>query len=157
MTTYTTYSTDGSTIATKSGAASTSPPKYAVIHNDIDFAKRNVIAADVVEALSIPANTMVQHVGIHVLSGEASQTMSVGDGDGTSSWLSAKDVATTGNVYCSALALTAGSASTYVETITGYSGGKFYSAADTIDILVPSNKAYTTLKVRIFAAIVQYT
>lgn len=153
MATYTTYATDGSTITAKGGMDSVSPPKYTVLYNDIDFAKRNVTAGDVVTALAIPANTFVQHVSVHVLTADASQTMSVGDGDGTSSWLAGATTAAAGDLACSAVALTNGTN----ETITGYSGGKFYSADDTIDILVPTGKSYDTLKVRIAAACVMFS
>lgn len=152
MATYTTYS-DGSTITTKGGFTSAPPPRHAVIFNDIDFAKRNVTAADVVTALSIPANTYVQNVSVHVLTADASQTMSVGDGDDTDGWLAGATTAAAGDLACSSIALTNGTN----ETITGYSGGRFYSAADTIDILVPTGKAYDTLKVRIAAACIMFS
>jgi len=69
-------------------------------------------------------------------------------------------VATTGNTACSALSLTytdPGVETPGAVTIDGFSSGKFYSAADTIDILVPTAKAYTTLKVRVFAVGVQFS
>ena len=153
MTTYTTYASDSSTITTKAGTTSAPSPRHVVFWNDIDFANRNVTAADVVEALAIPANTYIQHVAVHVLTADASQTMSVGDGDDTDGWLAGATTAAVGDVACSTIALTNGTN----ETITGYSGGKFYSAADTIDILVPTGKAYDTLKVRIFAAGIRFT
>lgn len=148
MATYTTY-TDGTNIAARSGTGSEPAPRQIVIWNDVDFSKRNAAAADVFEVLNIPANAFVERVNVRTLLGEASQTLSVGDGSGTSSWLSATDVATTGNVASSTLAMTEGTP----NTVTGYSAGKFYSAADTIDILVPAGKAYTTLKVRVSAAV----
>lgn len=152
MTTYTTYSSDGTTIADKSGANAGGMPRYSVIFVDVDFSKRNVTAADVVKVLNIPANTFVQSVYVRAVLGEASQTVSIGDGDDPDGYLVGADVGTTGNTACSALALTNGTN----ETITGYTAGKYYSAADTIDVLVPSGKAYTTLKLRIEAAVILY-
>ena len=60
--------------------------------------------------------------------------MSLGHGGAPTQYASAVVVATTGNSDCSA-----GTTEIY------------YSAADTIDITVPSAKAYTTLKVRVSA------
>lgn len=151
MTAYTTY-TNGKTIAATSGGNAAGFPAHDVIQGVYDAALRNTTAADTIAVLSIPANTYVSHVFYKVLTADASQTMSVGDGDGTSSWISGADVGTEGNAGCSSVALTDGTH----ETITGYSGGKFYSAADTIDILVPSNKAYDTLKVLLCAAVVRF-
>lgn len=148
MTTYTTY-VDGTTVKSESGHNAAGSPARTVIVGTYDAGRRNGAAADVIEVLAIPANTFVEQVHYEVLTGEASQTMSVGDGSGTSSWVAAADVATTGNSGVSSLALTTGTP----NTVTGYSSGKLYTAADTIDILVPSGKAYTTLKVRLSAVV----
>lgn len=155
MTAYTTYY-NGHTVAATSGGNAAGFPSFDVIQNVFDAATRNLTAADTVEVLNIPANTYVAHVFYKVLTADGSQTMSLGDGSGTSSWISAADVGTEGNAGCSSLALTAGSGPGYVESITGYSGGKFYSAADTIDILVPGGKAYDTLKVLVCAAVIRF-
>ena len=133
MATYSTY-TNGGSILNRGGANAAGVPAVTVITNVFDAAERNVTAADVVQLLSIPARTMVHGVQYQVLTGEAAQTMSLGHGGAPTQYASAVDVATTGNTACSA-----GTTEIY------------YSAADTIDITVPSGKAYTTLKVRVSA------
>jgi hypothetical protein len=133
MTTYATY-TNGGSIPNRGGANAAGVPAVTVITNVFDAAERNVTAADVVQLLTIPARTMVHGVQYQVLTGEAAQTMSLGHGGAATQYASAVDVATTGNTACSA-----GTTEIY------------YSAADTIDITVPSLKAYTTLKVRVSA------
>lgn len=148
MATYTTYS-NGETITATGGGNAAGYPAVSVLQNVVDFSKRIVTAADVIQALSIPAHTLVMRVGYEVLVADATQTMTVGDGSDTDGFIVAADVGTLGNSGMSALALTEGAP----NTITGYSGGKYYSAADTIDILVPTGKAYDTLKVRIFAIV----
>ena len=40
--------------------------KMGIIENQMDFSATNVAASDVVEALSIPAGTLVTYVGIEV-------------------------------------------------------------------------------------------
>jgi hypothetical protein len=133
MTTYATY-TNGGSIPDRGGSNAAGVPAVTVITNVFDAAERNVTAADVVQLLSIPARTMVHGVQYQVLTGQASQTMSLGHAGAATQYASAVDVATTGNTGCSA-----GTTEIY------------YSTADTIDITVPSTKAYTTLKVRVSA------
>ena len=134
MTTYATYANGGS-IPDRGGSNAAGVPAVTVITNVFDAAERNVTAADVVQLLKIPARTMVHGVQYQVLTGQAGQTMSLGDAaNGATEYGSAVDVATTGNTACSA------------GTTENY-----YATADTIDITVPSAMAYTTLKVRVSA------
>jgi len=111
-------------------------------------------ATDRVVSSSVPirepieaAYDFVDKVLYEVITADATQTMSIGDGSGTSSYIADADVATAGNTGHSALTLTEATP----NTVTGYTGGKFYSAADTIDLLVPSGKVWDTLKVRVYA------
>lgn len=90
-----------------------------------------LLAADVYQAINVPAGTRVLHVVADVKSadtGAGTRTFNVGDGTtggGFLSTVNAKSVAKS----TSSLALTEGTP----NTITGYSGGKTYAAADTID------------------------
>lgn len=151
MATYTTYS-DGTTVTASGGSNAAGSPAVTVIENIFDAGRRNLAAADVVEVISIPAKTRVLNVFYEVLTADASQTLTIGDGDDTDGYIAGADVGTAGNAGCSALALTEAAP----NTVTGYSNGKFYSAADTIDLLVPTSKAFDTLKVRVCATVVQF-
>lgn len=140
MATYTTYK-DGKNIAAASGSNAAGTPATTVIVGDFDAALRNLAAADVAEVLNIPANTFVHKVFYDVVTGDATQTLNVGDGADPDGYVAAADVATAGNSGVGAGAL---------------ASGKFYAAADTIDIEVPATKAFDTLKVKIMAVVTMF-
>jgi len=73
-----------------------------------------------------------------VLTADATQTLNIGDGSDVDGFVAAADVATVGNTGMGAGA---------------YSAGKFYTAADTIDLEVPTSKALDTLKIRVSATV----
>lgn len=135
MTTYTTYA-DGVTATVAGGSNAAGFPAVTVLENVFDASRRNLAAADVIELISIPAKTYVLKVFYEVLTADATQTLNVGDGTDPNGYVAAADVGTAGNNGVGAGA---------------YASGVYYSAADTIDIEVPSGKAYDTLKVRVFA------
>ena len=156
MTTYTTYA-DGqpqgpsagpaSSIAAYSGGDYSGAPKRTVLTGVFDGSRRNMIAADVAQVLNIPAGTWVEAVVLEIVTPEAtgSSTISVGDGNGASSWVSAvDDTAVAGTFYLGAGAYA-------IATGTSQTNGLFYAAADTLDILVPTGKVVTTLKCKIHA------
>ena len=148
MTTFTTY-TDGKTIAAASGSNAAGYPAQTVIQGVFDASKRNLAAADVAAVLNIPANTLVHQLMYKVMTADASQTLNVGDGADVDGFLAAVDVGTLGNSGATVVALTEGTP----NTVTGYSLGKFYAAADTIDIEVPSGKSLDTLKIKLVAVV----
>lgn len=136
MATFTTY-LDGTGFGAGSNAASF--PAATVFEAVYDSSRRALAAADVVELIKIPARSYVAKVFYHVITGDASQTLNVGDGTDPDGYVAAADVATAGNAGVGAGA---------------YASGKFYSAADTIDLEVPATKAFDTLKVRVVAHVV---
>jgi hypothetical protein len=138
MATYTTY-TDSTPVVRSGGSNAAGFPAVTVFENTFDATRRNLAAADVVELINIPAGTLVQKVFVQVVSGEAAQTLNVGDGADPDGYVAAADVSTSGTRVMGAGALAA---------------GKFYAAADTIDIEVPATKAYATLRVRVVAVCV---
>lgn len=148
MATYTTYS-DGSSITGQSGSNAASYPVSTVISGVFDASKRNLAAADVATVLDIPAGTFVHKVLYKVLTADASQTVNIGDGSDVDGFIAAADVGTAGNAGMTTLALTEGTP----NTVSGYSAGKFYSEADTIDIEVPATKSLDTLKIKLVAVV----
>lgn len=138
MATYTTY-TDGTNIAAGSGGNYAGSPCRTVLTGTYDATRRNTTAADVIEVLNIPAGTVVENVVLEVITIEATATptIAVGDGGGTTSWVGATSTAT------AAKTLGAGA---YVVA-----GGKFYAAADTIDLVIPAGDAATTLVCKVHA------
>jgi hypothetical protein len=104
--------------------------KAYVIKKQLDFSDTNVLAADVVQALQIPAGTMVLNVYVEVVTAEGGTcTATVGDGAGASSWDASTDLnATAGTV-------TAGISGTDAYALTG----KVYTAEDTIDLTMGHN------------------
>ena len=87
-------------------------------------------AGDVLEVLSLPAKSYVMQAGLDVTTAEgATLTIDVGDGSDPDGYLDGVNANTTAS-YATSLALTEASP----NTVTGYSNGKYYSAADTIDV-----------------------
>jgi len=89
-------------------------------------------SGDVIEAIPLPAKSLVLRVGLDVTTVEGGTlTIDVGDGSDPDGFLDGVDANAVAS-YCSALALTEGTP----NTITGYSGGKYYSTADTLDVKI---------------------
>jgi hypothetical protein len=138
MATYTTY-LDGKDVAGASGGNYAGSPGPTVLVGIYDASRRPLAAADVATVVNIPANTYVTKVFYRVLTGDATQTLNIGDGADPDGYVAAADVATAGNVGVGAGAL---------------ASGKLYTAADTIDIEVPATKALDTLKVEVIVSCV---
>jgi len=106
-------------------------------------------ATDVLEVLPVPAGTHVLSVGYEVTTAEgAVATMDVGDGADPNGYLDAVNLNSAGSGVMT-LALTEGAP----NTVTGYSAGKYYAAADTIDISLDHNSIDTAV-VRLWAVFV---
>lgn len=87
-------------------------------------------SGDVLEVIQLPAKTYVLAVGLDVTTAEGGTlTIDIGDGSAADGYLDGVDANTVAS-YASALALTEGAP----NTVTGYSAGKYYAAADTIDV-----------------------
>jgi hypothetical protein len=104
-------------------------------------------SGDVLQALRLPAKTYVLAAGIDVTTAEgATQTVDLGDGsdpDGFLDGVNANAVAS----YATSLVLTEAAP----NTVTGYSNGKYYSAADTIDVVFVNEP--DTLVMRVWALV----
>lgn len=146
MTDFTTYA-DGTPVTRSGGSNAAGFPERTVFRNVFDASKRNMAAADTVTALKIPARTRVEMVYYRVLTGEADQTMNVGDADSGTGYFTSANVATSGSTAVTSLALTEGGP----NTITGFSNGKYYATGGDIILTVPSTKAWKTLKVEVVA------
>jgi hypothetical protein len=106
-------------------------------------------SGDVIETILLPAKALVMAVGVDVVTaGTGSLTLDVGDGSDADGFLDGIAADAVGS-FCTALALAEGTP----NTIVGYSNGKYYSAADTIDVklvgYVPG-----ALKCRVWALVV---
>lgn len=107
--------------------------KVFVLRNLLDFSDVNVLASDVVQALMVPANTMVLDVICRVVVAEgATCTADVGDGSSTAGW-------DTGVNLNAAVGTT-------TQTVQGTDArkaanafGYVYTAADTIDLVMGHN------------------
>lgn len=92
--------------------------------NLIDFSKKSVLAADVVQAIRVPANALVTKVALYTITAEgATCTVTVGDGDGANSWDASANLNSVGGYYSAA-------------GTDAYAQGKFYTADDTIDLVM---------------------
>ena len=151
MTAYTHYS-DGTTIAAKGGSKAAGFPSFVVFENVFDASKRNLTQNDTAAVLDIPAGTLLLGVHWEVETVEgASRNFALGDGSDTDGFVTTTD----GNTLASGtttLALTEATP----NTVTGYSAGKYYSAADTLDVLAVTSGGLTALKLRVKAYGVQF-
>ena len=107
----------------------------------VDFSQIPAASAmaqnDILEAIAIQANTLVLGVRAEVLVVEgAARNFGIGDGSGTSSYITTQSANALAE-FRTALGLTEGTP----NTITGYTNGKYYSAADTICLLYTSDAA----------------
>lgn len=151
------------TLGFNKGTATTGPlphdalNKVGVISVDLDFAAITTArsdagatalgAGDILQVIDLPAKTHVLVAGIDVTTAEGGTlTLDLGDGGDPDGYLDGVD----GNVatsYASALTLAEGTP----NTITGYSEGKYYSAADTIDLVMVN--ATDTAVMRVWALV----
>ena len=108
-------------------------------------------AADVIEALRVPANSYILHVGVEVLvavTGASSDTtIDVGTGADVDQWVDGYDLD----------AVVAGAFATPVAIATT-EPRRYLASADTVDVLfATATTAPTAGKVRVFALIVNFT
>ena len=91
----------------------------------------NVTSGDTLQLINIPADTVVDAVSCikHTVEG-GTLTIDVGDGSDTDGWLDGANL-NSATTERTALAL----AEAAPNTIVGYTSGKLYTAADTIDAL----------------------
>lgn len=105
-------------------------------------------SGDVLEVIPVPAKSLVLRVGYDVTKAEgATATFDLGDGSDTDGYLNDVDLNSVASGAMT-LALTEGAP----NTIAGYSNGKYYSAADTID-LVLNNSSVDAAVVRVWALV----
>lgn len=113
---------------------------------------------DVMEAIAIPANCRVNHVRCEVLTVEgAARNYAVGDGATPTGFIpstTANTLGSTHNVLAGTLGGTGAAADPVV--ITGYTSGKFYAVADTIDILAVSVSGLTACKLKLSVDVTDY-
>ena len=90
-------------------------------------------AADVLELFSVRAGTWVRLRAVRLVTAEgAAGTIGLGDGATASGYRTAFDLNGTPGWFDNAAALTEGTPNSF----TGFSGGKLYTAADTVDALI---------------------
>lgn len=111
--------------------------KAIVIQNVLDFSNVNTASADVVQALKVPVDCLITNVSTYVITIEDSTaTATLGDGDSAVAWKDSIDLASLGGNFA-------------VAGTDANCFGKFYSAADTIDLTITG--ACDTAKVLLVA------
>ncbi len=105
-------------------------------------------SGDVLEVIPVPAKSLVMRVGYDVTTAEgATATFDLGDGSDTDGYLNDVDL---NSVASGVMALTLAEAAP--NTVAGYTNGKYYSAADTIDVTL-NNNAINVAVVRLWALV----
>jgi len=119
-----------------------------------DATKRTLAQNDVVELIDIAAGETVMKCDVNVLTADANAgTAEVGDGSDTNGFVEAFNDAATG-VTLGKIVLTEAAP----PTMNGYTnGGKYYSAADTIDLKALGASGITTGKILVRAYVVPKT
>ena len=138
------------TIGGAIGAASNLSGRIFTHYKELDFSLTSRSSADVLQLFDIPARSFVQFVAWEVVTAEGGTlTFDIGDGSDVDGYIDGADGDT---VALGALALALTEATP--NTVTGYSNGKFYSAADTLDLLI--NNDADAAKIRVWAVILDF-
>lgn len=95
--------------------------------NTLDFADTNCGAGDTCQALKVPAGAMVTNLMLKIDT-TSTNTVTIGDGDDADGWRLSTTLSGAGNVVFTP----------YPATSAAYAqlGGKYYSAEDTIDLVM---------------------
>lgn len=117
-----------------------------------DATEQNLDQNETVALIDIPAKSYVLKVFWEVQTVEgAARNFAIGDGDDPDGYIAS----TSGNSLASGasnLALTTGTP----NTVTGYSNGKYYSAADQLDLLAVTSGGLTGIKIKVSALIIEF-
>ena len=103
-------------------------------------------STDVIQAIPVPAKTLVASVGMEIITVGASGSLALGDGTAGAGYLAAT-VSTSTGMFGGVPVLSSGA---FAPTL---SGGKVYSAEDTIDVTL-STAVPSAAVVRVFAVMV---
>lgn len=125
--------------------------RVSVVSVEFDAGAQNLAQNDIAELINIPANVWVPLVRWAVTKVEgAERNFSIGDGDDAAGWIAS----TSGNALADGVsgpvALTEGTP----NTVTGFSGGKYYSVADTIDLTAVTAGGLTAMKLKLTVVMV---
>lgn len=119
-----------------------------VTEQTIDFTKTVGASGDVIQALNVYPGWFVQAVLVDVIKAEGGTlTANVGDGALATGFMTGVNLNALGMTK-SNLTLTEAAP----NTVTGYTGGKLYTAADTIDLVLSA--AADGAKVRVAALVI---
>ena len=112
--------------------------KSYVLSNTVDLSAGAITAADVYQVLAVPINTLVESVHIQILKPAVGTTltMDVGDGGSSAGWLGSTDGKAVANTFDHS---TVGTDARAVAANNGY----FYTAADSIDVVMTTATAIT--------------
>ena len=121
--------------------------KAFVVEQVIDFGKTPAGSGDVIQAINVQPGWFVSTVLVQAVTPEgATATAQVGDGTLATGFIPSANLNSAG-LYKSNLTLTEAAP----NTVTGYTAGKLYTAADTIDLVVSA--ALDTAKVAVRALV----
>lgn len=126
--------------------------KIYVLSNEIDLTADTMVAADVYQALAVPADTLVLCVKTEVLTAAVATalTFGIGDGGATSGWDAAIDVTAAAGTFYHSKAGTDARQPTGATADAGI--GYFYDAADSIDVILTTVTTVTSgPKIRVSA------
>lgn len=118
--------------------------KTFVITKTFDATVQPLAQNDIAQLINIPANTWVSLVRWEVKTVEgAARNFSIGDGVNASGFIASTSGNTLAEGVSGPVSLTEGAP----NTVTGFSGGKYYPVADTLDLTAVTAGGLTACKI----------
>ena len=114
------------------------------------------IQSDVIQLLDVPARHFVLGCSAYTATANVSSNLAdldIGDGSDTDGFHDGLDLTSAVNAWSQVFTLTEGTPNVH----TGYDEGKFYSAADTIDLLQNTDATVVTGRIEVCAVMIDLT
>lgn len=148
------------TVGTADALPAIALPGPILVEREYDASKQNAAAADVLQLINVPKKSWVHFVQWEVTKVQGgAATFDLGDGDTAAGYESNADANVLGSGISGPVAgyvntSDAGVAQDAFTLSPAYSGGKYYSAADTIDLT--ADAALTLAKISVRALITKF-
>lgn len=148
------------TVGNADALPAVSLPGARLVEREYDASKRTAAPADVLELIHVPAKSWVDFVQWEVTKVQgAAATFDLGDGTTPAGYVSNANANALGSGISAPAAgyvntSDAGVAQDAIVLSPAYSGGKYYSAADTIDMI--ADAALTVAKITVRALITKF-
>lgn len=129
----------------------TNTDRISMVKKVFDATAQNLAQNDIANLINVPAETFVALVKYKITKVEGgARNFEIGDGTDPNGFITTTSGNALGSGVSGPVVLTEGTP----NTVTGFSGGKYYSAADTIDLKAVTAGGLTGCKVEVTAMMV---